>query len=262
MTPITWESKALQSEIVYSWALESVPTFYPDFIHLYNSSVPWGGDFNRAVGVRLADFQSFERRVEQVESLHRDRGLERPDRYDILPPALDAEAWESYLAGKGYRLETAIFFCAPILDGQPATGFSLVRPTEREYLDWFRRLTKARGYYEEAWFQSLRPLQLNFVKTFKPYWLLKDKALAGWVYCAGLGDYARLFEVEVAPEFRGQGAGLALLEAIRQEAGRGGAEEVLLQADETLRGFYEKAGFRECARSSIIRLKTEAAESG
>ncbi len=261
MKTTLWENWAVRSEIAYSWALESLPTYYPDYIHLYNTSVPWGGDFNRAVGVKLADFRSFERVVEQVEKIHRERGLERPDRYDVLPPALEAPAWQAYLAGKGYRLETAIFFCAPALTGKLPAGFSLIRPAEREYLAWFRRLVKRRGYYEEAWFQSVKPLQLNFVKTFKPYWLMKDKALAGWVYCAQLGEVARLFEVEVAGEFRGQGVGKALLQAVRQEAGAGGAKHVLLQASEDLRGFYEKAGLRECARSSIIWLKTEAAGS-
>ena len=70
-----WPEIALHSEIAYSKALGSVPTAYPDFVHLHNETVPWGGDFNCAVGVRLTDPFSFDRVVAQVKRIHREKGL-------------------------------------------------------------------------------------------------------------------------------------------------------------------------------------------
>jgi len=251
---VDWGRRALESEVEFSRALGSQPVEYPGFIHMYNRLVPWGGDFNRAVGVRLSDLGSFEEVVRQVEGIHRKKGLERPNRFDICPPGLDEESWRDYLRRRGYSLETAIFFCAPALRESLPSDFVLTVPSEEQYLEWFRGLVQARGYYNEDWFEKLRPLQLSFAKVFRPYWLLRKGDLVRWVYCAHLGDYTRLFEVEVSQEFRGQGLGGVLLRAIRVESGRLGAGFVLLQSGEELRGFYEKAGFGECARSSIIWL--------
>jgi len=254
MQSMDWERRALDSEIELSRANKSMPIEYPNFIHMYNAFVPWCGDFNRALGVKLSDFQSFEDVVGQVESIHRQHNLERPNRYDIYPPALDEAVWNGHLAEKGYRLETAIFFCAPTLSGNLPSEFTFGVPAEQEYMEWFCRLAQSRGYYDEQ-VQRVGPLQLNFARVFRPYWLLKDGALAGWVYCANLGEYARLFEVEICEEFRGQGLGQTLLRTVRIEGGKLGVPFILLQAGEKLRGFYEKAGFRECARNSTIWLR-------
>jgi len=255
MQGLDWERRALESEIEYSKALKSMPVEYPTFVHMHNAFVPWCGDFNRALGVKLSDFQSFEDVVGQVESIHKQHNLERPNRYDIYPPALDEPLWDGHLSEKGYRLETAVFFCAPTLSGSLPSAFTLRIPSEQEYMEWFCRLAQSRGYYDEQWFQRVRPLQLNFARVFKPYWLLREEQLAGWVYCATLGEYARLFEVEINQESRGQGLGKTLLRAVGIEGGKLGVPFILLQAGEKLRSFYEKAGFRECARNSIIWLR-------
>jgi hypothetical protein len=89
MQSTNWFEKALHSEIEFSKALQSQPTQYPNFIHLYNPHVPWGGDFNRAVGVQITDFRVFDEIIIQVEQIHLEKGLERPDRFDALPPALE-----------------------------------------------------------------------------------------------------------------------------------------------------------------------------
>ena len=67
MREINWPQRALRSEITFSKALGGKPIAYPNFIHLHNEAVPWGGDFNRAVGVRIADLQGDE----DVEKLTR-----------------------------------------------------------------------------------------------------------------------------------------------------------------------------------------------
>ena len=255
MQSINWERRALDSEIEYSRALKSRPIEYPKFIRMFNAFVPWCGDFNRAVGVKLSDFQSFEEAEYQVKSIHKEKNLGRPNRYDIYSPALNEALWYKYLLQKGYRLETIIFFCSPTLKESLPSEFVFYVPSEKEYIEWFCCLVQSRGYYEEEWFQTVRPLQLNFAQVFKPYWLLMEGDLVGWVYCANLGEYACLFEVEISQEFRGQGLGKILLRAIRIEGGKMGARFILLQTGERLRSFYEKTGFRECSRNSIIWLR-------
>lgn len=181
--------------------------------------------------------------------------LEKPNRYDIYPPALNEAVWRDALFHQGYRLETALFFCAPTLHERLPSEFAFKVPSAQEYSEWLCRLAQARGYYTEAWFEQIRPLQLNFIRTFQPYWLLRGGEFVGWVYCAVLGEVARLFEVEISPTFRGQGLGQRLLQAIRIEGHKLGARFILLQAGENLRPFYEKAGFRECTSNSILWLK-------
>ena len=107
----------------------------------------------------------------------------------------------------------------------------------------------------EEYFQSVRPLHVNFIRVFKPYWLLKNDTQIGRVYCALLGAYCRLFEVVIEDAFQGREFGRLLLDGIRIEGRKQGASFILLQTSEGLRTFYEKVGFHECARNSIIRLK-------
>jgi GNAT superfamily N-acetyltransferase len=205
--------------------------------------------------VNVTDFQSFEEIKRQVETIHQEKGLEKPNRYDLNPPPLDQGRWGDYLRQKGYSISKAIFFSAATGQYDLPSDFSLKIPSTDEYLDWFCRLVQSRGSYDEVWFQKIKPLQLNFSHVFKPCWLLKGKNLIGWVYCANLGNYARLFEVEIQPEYQGRGMGKLLLQAIRGEVCKMGVEFILLQSGEGLRIFYEKAGFQECTKNSIIWLK-------
>ena len=254
MSYIDWSKVSLDSEIEYSKALGSTPIKHSNFIHMYSSTVPWSGDFNRAVGVQVTDFQSFEAITLEVEDIHKQKGLEKPSRYDLISPEVDNSVWGDHLQSKGYRSSTAIFFNAPPKLYDLPFGFSLSMPSQDDYMDWFHQLVQSRGYYEKAWFQKIKPIQINFAKVFKPYWLLKEGDLVGWVYCANLGSYARLFEVEIQTSYRGKGMGKLLLQAIRMEGHKMGVEFILLQASEGLRRFYENSGFSECSRNSIIWL--------
>jgi GNAT superfamily N-acetyltransferase len=250
-----WAKRALESEIELSKGWGGKPIEYESFIHILNEIVPWSGDLNRAVGVKLTDFKSFEVIVKQVESLHTEKGIERPDRYDIAFPPLDEKVWSSFLSEKGFRLGTVIFFYSPALDKQLPSGFELFSPNVDEHLKWYEESVKIKGYYNEDDFKKLKLLELNFIKTFKPYWLMKQGKMIGSVYCANLGEYSRLFAVEIKEEFRGQGFGTLLMDSIRIEAGKAKSKYILIQTDEKVRKFYEKQGFKECARYSVIRLK-------
>jgi len=252
MEHIDWDKTALLSEIEYSKALKSQPTEYSRFIHLHNPYVPWSGDFNRAVGVKISDFQSFEEVVRQVESIHREKALEKPNRFDIYPPVLDESLWRNCYLQKGYRLTTVIFFSAPVQKYTLPSEFELKIPSQDEFIQWYLHQVQASDYFDEEWFEMIKPLKLHFSQIFRPYWLLKGDNLIGWVYYALMGNYARLFEVEIKEEFRGQGMGKLLLQAIRGEGHRNGAQFILLQSEESLRKFYESSGFQECSRNSIV----------
>jgi GNAT superfamily N-acetyltransferase len=58
------------------------------------------------------------------------------------------------------------------------------------------------------------------------------------------GIYARIEELIVDDKARGTGAGMMLLKAAIEEAGRRGCSLVTLYSREHTRAFYEKAGFR------------------
>ena len=251
---IDWAERALQSEIAFSEALGGQATEYNNFIHIHNESVSWGGDFNRAVGLRISDGKSFFHVIQRVEAIHSEMDLDRPDRYDILPPALDKDVWTKLLAKRGHTLCTVFVFCASILVEELSSDYSMYTPNDDEYLDWYQSQESMKEYYEEAWFQLIKPLRLKFIQQFKPYWLMKDGLRVAWVYCANLGAFDRLSDVGVEKTYRGYGLGKLLLEAIRIEAGRQGSEHVLLQSSEGMRAFYEKSGFTECTRNSVIRL--------
>ncbi len=254
MQNINWDECALDSELEFSKALLSQPIEYPDFIHMYNSHVAWCGDFNRALWVRITDFQSFDNIKSQIEQIHQEKRLEKPDRFDIRTPVLDEKQWRDHLQKMGYALQTAIFFNAPTKEMDLPTGYSLCTPSNAEYFDWYSQLAKSQGYYDEDWFKQHLPLKANFIQVFRPYWLLKNKDLVGWVYSSNLGKYCRLFEVEVEQHFQGQGMGRLLLQAIVSEGYKQGGEYILLQSNNRLRPFYEKCGFVECSKNSIIRL--------
>jgi len=252
---IDWSKLALESEIEYSKARGGCSKQYTDFIHIYNSAVPFAGDFNRTVAVNADNIQTFNKIVAKIEALHKERNLDRPNRYDIKPPNLDEVEWNKLLKDTPFRLATNIFFQSESSHLKLLSNFEAYIPSKEEYAEWYENHEKATDYYDKVIFEKLQPLQLKFIETFKPYWLKKAGTMVGWVYGANFGEYLRLFEVEIKNEYRGQGFGRILLNMIRSEAAKSGCRSVLLQTGERLRPFYEKSGFMECARISVIWLK-------
>lgn len=252
---VDWTARSLESEIAYSVALGGTATEHPDFVHVHNETVPWGGDFNCTLGLRVTDPASFDRIVEQVEELHRQHRLERPNRYDVYPPALEQERWQSLLLERGFCAHTSIWFCAPTGESELPPGFRLYEPGEDEFVAWYHARESDQAWYDEGYARLLLPLKRKFVRLFRIYWLQREGRLVGWVYCGNLGDYGSLFDVWIEPQHRGQGLGRLLMDAIRAQGARQGLEWLLLRTSESRRGFYEKCGFQECLRSSVIRLQ-------
>jgi len=100
MKKINWDEISLHSEIEYSKALGGKVIEYENFIHIYNENVPWVGDFNRSVGIRISNFESFIKVVKKTEDIHKDKNLDIPNRYDIYPPVLNKEKWIDFLLNK------------------------------------------------------------------------------------------------------------------------------------------------------------------
>ena len=255
MNKIDWDERALNSEIEYSKARGGKVIQYKDFVHIYNDKIPYSGDYNHTVGIKISGFNDFKKVVKEVGRIHKEKHLDKPDRYDIYPPTLNKEKWRDYLSQMGYYIYTAIFFCSNTTYKSLPDGIKLYLPTKDEYIKWYYEKMRLESYFDEKWFGLIKPLQLNFIKTFKPYWLIKDDTIKGWVYFANLGDYCRLFEVEIKEEFRDCGLGTILLNAVRNEASNQNVKHILLSTTEDLREFYEKVGFRECSRNTVVRLK-------
>ncbi|MDI6738962.1 MAG: GNAT family N-acetyltransferase [Candidatus Edwardsbacteria bacterium] len=248
-----WDEIALQSEIAYSRARGGAAFRHESFTHIYNRHVPWGGDYNRSVDCVVTGHDSFAKIENEVRKIHAEKGLEKPDRFDLKRPVLKAQDWSAFLKDRGYRCHDVIFFAAPARHDNETGEYHLYSPTGNEYLEWHEGRLRRTDYFDEQWFREIMPLEKFFIKTFQPHWLMKDNGIAAWVHCAHLGECARLFEVEVDEKQRGRGVGKLLLNAIRGEAERAGSSHILLAATEKLRPFYEKAGFTECSRNTVIR---------
>jgi ribosomal protein S18 acetylase RimI-like enzyme len=250
-----WIKEAVKYEIEYCKARGGKPIKYPNFIYIFNESVPLAGDYNCALDVKISDFQSFEEIVEQVERIHRERNLPRPNCYRLRPPPLNEELWRNYLFQKGFSLTTSIYFQSPTFVRILPQEISLYTPSQNEYIEWYHTLMRREEWFDEEWFEMIKPSQLKFITIYIPYWLIKEGRLIGWIYCAHFAKCSHLFDVWIEEEFRGQGYGRLLLDAIRVEAKKRGARFVLLSTYENRRRFYERCGFEECARSSEIWLE-------
>jgi len=248
-----WDHAVLASEIAISEALGGSATPLRGFVHIHNPHVPWGGDFNRSVGVQAADWGSWRRILSEVVSIHDERGIDPADRFDLSPPPLAEEPWKKRLRAQGFRLTTATYLAASPGSGSLSRPFSLRRPSAGEYRAWYERRERRQPYFEEEWFRRIQPLRSAFSRVFSPYWLSKGAAIVGSVHCAHLDGFSRLFELEIQQAHRGEGYGRILLNAIGLEARRRGAGFVLVGSGQDTIGFYRRAGFEICSVNSVIR---------
>ena len=247
-----WSELSVKSEIEYSKALGGEVIEFDGFIHIYNRFVPWNGDFNRVVRAEVKDFDSFMNIVNKTEKVHMEKGLESPNRYDIAPPALDEIKWSDFLKNRGFELETVIFYKGKVEKRDLPSDLRLYSPTRQEFKDWYYHLEKSKSYFDEEWFRKNLLIKLKFIEIFTPFWLMKGEEILGWVYCGCFGEYCRLFNVEIDKRYRHRGFGREMLNAVGNECGTKGAKFILLQSTERLRGFYEKSGFKECSRNTVI----------
>ena len=138
MTDNIWDQRVIDSEIAFALALGGQAMCYDDLIHIHNPAVPWGGDFNRTLGVKLTDEEFWHAIFRRVEKLHRDLGLDPPDRFDLSPPSLAKQLWQPIFHRDGYTLRTATYMAVHTCDLDPMEDVSLVRPSAAQYRAWYR----------------------------------------------------------------------------------------------------------------------------
>lgn len=252
---ILWEERAVQSEIELSKAYGGIPQGFSNFIHIYNKLIPLSGDFNRAIGVKLTDFQSFNIFHQRVLDIHIEKKLDKPSRYDVYPPVLDVEKWNEYLQKKNCILSESIFMSTETTTISYQTDISFYKPSESEYMNWFYQRMKAKDYFDTEWYEQISIPQAKFIQVFKPLWLMIENEIIGWVYCANFGDYCRLFDVEIVEAFRGKGYGGKLMDMVKFECGREGASHIIVQPAANAKKFYEKIGFVKRASCSTIWVR-------
>jgi len=258
MTAIDWLARGVESEVSYSVARGGTPTEHPNFIHVSNPAVRLCGDYNRVVGMRVDDLESFAEVVRQVEEIHREKGLERPDSYDPYPSVAGDGAWLERLSEIGHSFWTDVFFRTETVADELPRGFEWTPMGEDEYIDWYEARARSGGYSDDEAHRMTFPFERGFIRVDRPYWLLKDGERVAWVHCANLGEYFRLFDVETDEAQRRRGYGRVLLQAVKLEARSQGVPHILIRCGERLRPFYEGCGFVECGKGSVIRLANEA----
>ncbi len=63
---IDWRARAVASEVAYSVARGGAATEHERYVHVHNETVPWGGDYNRAVGVTAGSSEELEEIIRAV----------------------------------------------------------------------------------------------------------------------------------------------------------------------------------------------------
>jgi GNAT superfamily N-acetyltransferase len=254
LKPICWEKAALDYELEYSKARGSILEVYPDFIHISNRNVHYGGDYNRTVSVRARTPERFREILGLVEKMHERDGALPPDRFDFFPPVLGPE-WEAAADSLGYRLKTSVYLQAPALPPQSFPPYRLHSPAAEEFEQWYTAQQKANPYCTEQLLKEIVPRQMKFIKVFNPFWLMKDESPVGWVYCQLHNGFFNVFELELLGEYRGKGLGRVFMQLIRAESGRLGARSVLVQTTQKIKDFYIKSGFSVASENTVLVKK-------
>jgi GNAT superfamily N-acetyltransferase len=257
MQGINWIERAVVSEVAYSVARGGTATAHKGFIHIMNTSVPMGGDYNRAVGVRACSLDEFAAVAAAVGAIHDDNRLAAPDSYDTYPSDEGDGDWVDHVDEIGHQAWPDFFFNLSVKDRSLPSGFEWRPVSAGGYLAWRMTQRKHECWFDQDEWDLQLPSERAFIEIYRPFWLLENGCLVAWVHCANLGGYFRLFDVEVAEAQRGRGYGKLLLQAVEAEASRQGVSHILIRCAERLRGFYEACGFEECCRGSVIRLRRE-----
>lgn len=254
---IDWMGRAVESETAYSVARGGVATHYGNFIHIMNAAVPVGGDYNRAVAVRVSSLEEFSDVVAQVRAIHNELGLQEPDSYDTYPALGGDGEWVDRLGEIGHTGWRDYFLSMEVTERKLPRRYVWRPVDEEEYLAWRRGQRQSEGWFDQVEWDLQLASERRFLRVYAPFWLLEEGRRVAWVHCANLGGYFRLFDVEVDRALHGQGYGRALLLAVEAEASAQGVSHILIRCSERLRGFYRACGFTERCSGTVIRLRAD-----
>ena len=133
----------------------------------------------------------------------------------------------------------------------------------------FFEASATKSFAGEAERQAFRERWLGKYLADEPEWayaaIARDGTLAGYLvgslgapngfedFAAANADYPAHLHVNLAPAYRNRGIGAKLIAAFAADAGHAGAKgvHVVTSADARNVRFYERAGFREVARTHL-----------
>lgn len=254
MLPQYIKEKALNYEIEYSKAYGADVVYYKDFIHIKNKFVNYAGDFNRGLFLKFNDFHEFDEILNKINEIHKIYSLQKPDNFYLYPPKLDESKWKDYLLSKGFKLNNDnIYMISKVKVPKITSELLFIAPGKEEFLEWYYQYMKNSDYFNETWYQEKLPAIESFIKEFKPYWLMDNNQVVGWVYCQFKEEICNVHDVWIEEEKRGQGLGRLMFDFIRIEADKRNCQYINLNTTESRRAFYEKIGFELFEEFSVIR---------
>lgn len=245
--------KALNYELEYSKAYGADIEDYGDFIHIKNKYVNYAGDFNRAIHVKLEKTDDFPSIVERINEIHHTNRLEKPNNFYIYPPKLDRVIWEEYLSSKGYVLRQNYCMIKEISYTEENSDYTFFSPCYDDYFKWYYELEKGTSYFSQEWYNEVLPTTETFIREFKPYWLISNNVIVGWVYCQFNDEICNVHNVWIEELHRGKGLARIMFDFINNEAILNGCKYINLFAFEDRKAFYEKLNFNSYEEISIIR---------
>jgi len=254
MNSVNWKEVSIDYELEYSKARGGTLEIYSDFIHISNKKVPYGGDYNRTVAVSARTAERFKEILDIVRKIHKRDGVLPPDRFDFTPPILAPE-WQIIADSLGYRLKTSVYLHSPTLPQQSFPPYRLYFPSDEKFQEWYTEQQKTRPYWTEQMLKEIIPIQMEFIKVFKPLWLMEGKRPIGWIYCQLHNGFLNVFELELLEEYRGKGIGHIFMQLIRAEAGRLGAISLIVQTTPEIKNFYIKCGFSVISENTVLIKK-------
>jgi GNAT superfamily N-acetyltransferase len=254
MLPQYIKEKGLNYEIEYSKAYGGDAVYYSDFIHIKNRFVRCAGDFNRGLFPKFNDFNEFDEIVCKVNDIHEKYSLDKPDNFYLYPPKLDESKWKDYLISKGFRLiNDNIYMISKVEVPQLKSNLLFKAPDKKEYFKWYYQSIKDSDYFSETWYQEMLPAWEHFIQEFKPYWLMDNNEVVGWVYCQFKEELCNVHDVWIEEAKRKKGLGRLMFDFIRIEADKRNCQYINLNTTESRRAFYEKIGFEVYDEFSVIR---------
>lgn len=246
------KEKGLNYELEYSKAYGGEVKQYEDFVHIKNKYVNYAGDFSRAIDIDLKELKDFDRIVDKVEKIHKENNLDKPNNFYPKSGKLDKEYWEEYLKERGYKMISCFGLIKEVKQEEEVLELKFIKPSPEKYLNWNYEQEKKNSYFEEEWYKKIRPATESFINEFKPYWIVEEDKILGWVYCQFKEEICNVHDVWIEENQRGRGLSRAMFKFINNEALKNNCKYLNLVAFDDRLKFYKKIGFE--AYQEITRI--------
>ena len=240
--------RCMRSEILLSCALGGREERFGTCIAVVNDALKLLGDYNRLFLRTDGDLPAVLADIEAVQARFERLGIPRVKVLEVFPNV--SPSLIEGLAGEGNEVSEHTFFALSEAASTVQNRGGVEVPSLADYMAWYdKKYHTYEGFTEECWLQE-RSLRPGYLAVFQPYWLFVDGAHAGYGYCAETDAFTCVHDVNVLPEFRGHGYGLALI----SEMVKGKRRPVVLRAGRTMERFYGKLGFAFACANKVVQL--------